>query len=248
MVRRSLLSLFFATVLFLAALPFGKASVPMVRSPQDPQPIMIENPPSDGNPNTSEFSGGYWVGGQQFGLNAYSVASDPYYVLTSDGGWEERVDYMYTDSEIRKPDGNTLSYSARQLDRPAGQDLLYITLGSVTLSFDLITEEVGPVSDSDLAWLEAWLVSQDGRTTQDASVALVQQGSQQPDNEALLTYYLVAVLLDSNPATQAARKIPDRMQKPVQMNRVSLSPSLGASSGLICECMLHTSHVTDGWH
>ncbi|MGI9067727.1 MAG: hypothetical protein ACR2HX_15180 [Pyrinomonadaceae bacterium] len=138
-------SLFTATVLLLVTLPFGKASVPTVRSPQDPQPIMIDNPPSDGNPNTSEFSGGYWVGGQYLGLNAYSVASDPYYVPTSDGGWEERVDYVYTDSEMRKPDGSSLSYSARQLDRPAGQDLLYITLGGVALSFDLTTEEVGPV-------------------------------------------------------------------------------------------------------
>lgn len=88
---------------------------------------MIENQPSDGNPNTGEFSGGYWTGGEYVGLNAFSVMSDPYYVPTSDGGWEERVDYHYTDSEIRKADGTSLSYSARQLDRPAGQDLLYIT-------------------------------------------------------------------------------------------------------------------------
>ncbi|MFN2493474.1 MAG: hypothetical protein ABR501_11395, partial [Pyrinomonadaceae bacterium] len=112
-------------------------------SAQNQGPMMEVTPVDDGNPNTSEFSGGYWTGGQYVGLDAYAVKSDPYYVPTSDGGWEEQVDYLYADSDMRRSDGSPLSYSVRELDRPSSQDLLYITLAGVTLTFDLNTEEVG---------------------------------------------------------------------------------------------------------
>lgn len=136
------LSLFLIMVLCLVVLPFGNTAVAATKGePQAQNPALEIGPIDDGNPYTYEFSGGYSAGGQYVGLDAYSVKSNPYYVPTSDGGWEEQVDYLYTDSDMSKSDGSALSYSVRELDRSAGQNMLYITLNGVTLPFDLNAQD-----------------------------------------------------------------------------------------------------------
>lgn len=224
-------SMFLIIILYVAALLSGNKAVAKTEakakaSPQDQQEMMIA-PVDDGNPNTSEFSGGYWTGGQYVGLDAYTVKSDPYYVPTSDGGWEERVDYLYTDSDMNKSDGSPLSYAVRELDRSVSQELLYITLSGVTLTFDLNAEgALGPVSDADLEQLNAWVVSQDGRAVQDTSIALVQQGNQQAEKEPFLNYYFVAMLVDTDPPVESASTIMGRRGKSLRATRTSLAPPL----------------------
>ncbi|HJQ34400.1 MAG TPA: hypothetical protein VJ866_19625 [Pyrinomonadaceae bacterium] len=105
--------------------------------------------PDDGNPYTDSFSGQYWSGGQYVNVDAYSVESDTYYAPTSDGGWEERVDFHYSDSDQIKGGGNTLAYATYELDRPSDYSIMNVTLGGVTLTYNLDTQEAYPVSDSD---------------------------------------------------------------------------------------------------
>jgi hypothetical protein len=220
----------FLIVLCVAALPLGNTAVAKATvSPRNQNPAPLE-PIDDGNPNTNEFHGGYWTRGQYVGLDAYSVKSDPYYVPTADGRWEERVDYLYTDSDMNKSDGSPLSYSVRELNRYAGQDMLYMTLGSVTLTFNLNTEEVGPVSDADLAWLNAWVVSADGLLVQDTSISLIQYGDTQTLAEPLLNYYFVAMAVDTNPPSESASKILDKRGKTARVSPALFTPARAATA------------------
>lgn len=209
-------SIFLAMTLCLAALPFGSTAVTQAQRDQ-----MIDIVPvDDGNPYTDEFSGGYWTGGQYVGLDAYSVTSDPYYVPMSDGSWEERVDYLYADGNMSKSDGSPLSYSVRELDRSVSQNLLYITLDGVTLTFNLNTGDEVSVSDADLELLNNWVVGQDGRLVQDTGNALIQQGNQL-EKETYLNYGLVAMLVDTNPPAETALKILDKGGKSLRSTRAS---------------------------
>lgn len=220
-------------LLCIAALPPGNtSSANATVRPQNQRPLAVE-PIDDGNPNTSEFSGSCWTGGQYVGLDAYSVRSDPYYVPTSDGGWEQRVDYLYTDSNMNKSDGSTLSYAVRELDRPAGQDMLHMTLGGVTLTFNLNTEEVGPISDAELAWLNSCVMGGDGQMVQDTSISLIQYGDTQTMAEPLLNYYFVAMAVDTNPPMESASKILDKRGKSARASHAAFAPARGATASPI---------------
>ena len=137
-------SIFLAVLLCVAALPLGNIAVTEAQSmPQDRQLIVVQRPADDDfNPYTDEFSGTYWMGGQYISTDAYSVETDTYYAPTPDGTWEEQVDFFYSDSEMTKSDGTTLTYAAYELDRPTNYNPLHITLGGVTLTYNLYTQEV----------------------------------------------------------------------------------------------------------
>jgi hypothetical protein len=224
MLRRGA-SVFLVMLLGVAASPSGNTVVTKAKSKPQDQLIMPERQVDDGNPNTGEFSGGYWTGGQRIGLDAYSVSSDPYYVPTADGGWEERVDYLYADSDMSKSDGSPLSYSVRELDRYNNQDMLYITLDGVTLPFDLNAGEAGPVSDADIALLNDWLAGQEGHLVEDTGIALVQQGSQQMGRDEWLNYCFVAMLVDTEPPAEAASRVLEKGGRAFRVARASFTPA-----------------------
>ena len=124
-----------------------------------------------------------------------------------EGDGDPGYSYFYSEGEMTKPDGTVLADAIYQYNSAASQNVVYITLHGVTLTFDLNADEVGPVSDSDLDQLNEWLATDDGHLVQQTGVALVQQGHQEPENEALLTYYLISLLVDIDSPTQAALKI-----------------------------------------
>jgi hypothetical protein len=76
-------------------------------------------------------------------------------------------------------------------------------MDGVTLTFDLNTQEPGAFSDADAETLNNWLATDDGRLLQDACVAVIDQGAQQIDPEALQNYYAVAMLVDTHPPPQS---------------------------------------------
>ncbi len=157
-------SIFLVAILCIAALPFGNAPVSQLKaSAQGQQAMMDVTPVDDGNPNTSEFSGAYWTGGQYVGLNAYSAESDPYYAPSTNGGWEERVDFAYVDSTINRSDGTSLLEATYELDRPYNGSQLHMTLGGVTVTFDLLSQDAYPLSDTDQARLQVWATSDEAR-------------------------------------------------------------------------------------
>jgi hypothetical protein len=78
---------------------------------------------------------------------------------------------------------------------------------------------VGPVSDEDLDRLNVWIVSDEGRLIQETAIALLQDEQQHPDNETLLIYCLVAMMLDTDPPAEAALKI-----RALTENRFAQSP------------------------
>ena len=87
---------------------------------------------------------------------------------------------------------------------------MYITLGGVTLTFDLNTQEAVPISDSDQQRLDAWAASEDATLVEDTSVAIINDGSQQANSEVLLNYYAVAMLVDNVPPSESALSFASR--------------------------------------
>lgn len=92
------------------------------------------------------------------------------------------------------------------------QNTLYLTLGGVTITCDLISEETAPISDAEQEQLEAWGASEEGNLVRDASVAIIQEGTPQSPSQLLLNYYAIALLVDSIPATASGPRL-DSSQK-----------------------------------
>jgi hypothetical protein len=124
-------------------------------------------------------------------------------------GGDPGYDYYYTQGEMTSSDGTVLVDATYQYDSADNQNLLQIILHGVPLTFNLNTNQFEPVSDSDLAQLENWLLSGDGHLVQEAGIAIIQQGYQQTDNEALLIYYLISLLVDYDNSSEAILTLPD---------------------------------------
>lgn len=179
--------------LCLAAVPAGNAAAAARRATQDDGPVLVP-PPEDNNPFTDGFHGGVWAGGQYVSLDMFSVESDTYYAPAPDGGWEERVDFYYANSDMSRSEGGPLSYAVYELDRPASHNLLRITLGGTTVTLDFATGQPHPISDADYARLNAWRDSDDARLTRAAGESLIQHGG--GDSDDLLAYYAIAMMVD----------------------------------------------------
>jgi hypothetical protein len=114
-------------------------------------------------------------------------------------------DYYYTQGEMSRSDGTVLINSIYQYQSATSQNVFTITLAGVTFSFNLATyEQTQPVSDAEIAQVEAWLNSDDGLLARQTGIALIEQGHQQPDNEALFVYYLAAMMIGEGSTTEAA--------------------------------------------
>lgn len=121
-------------------------------------------------------------------------------------------------------------------EQPEGRDILYMTLDGVTFTFDLYSQQVSGVSEADAAKVDAWLNTDDGMLVRQAGVALVEQGYQEPDNEALITYYVVAMTVGIDSTTQAVLKISDEREKSSRAHHASRlppNPSVG-TPGINC--------------
>ena len=184
-------------------------------------------PVEDGNPYTYEVGGNYWAGGQYVGVNAYSVESDTYYAPTADGGWEERVDFYYSDGEVRKTDGTHLTYAVYELDRAAARGLMHVTLGGVTLTFDLAAEQAHLPPQEQQAAIDAWVASGDGTLAQEAHGALLNQDGRQ---DVWVNHVITAMLLDPSPdgaSESALRKVKKRPVAYVNAFMSKLKPAVG---------------------
>lgn len=181
-------------ILCIVALPSGNV-VAKARGSQQQREQMEIMPEEDGNPYTDGFSGGYWAGGQYVSTDVYSVESDTYYAPTPDGTWEEQVDFYYSDSAMTKSDGTSLTYAVYELNRPTNYSLLHITLGGVTLTYNLYTEEAYPLPEEEQRRLEVWASSGEVVIAQNTSIALLDQ-SQAVDPKVMVGFVATAMQLD----------------------------------------------------
>lgn len=220
-------SLFLAVVLCLclAVLPFGNAAAVKTEIRIRSQGSALElsqtrvNRPDGGR--RLNLTGQHQAGKDRVNLRAVTVASKPPKAGGAIGGipgspnlpqpGEEEYrpveDYYYSYSEMSRSDGTLLVQATYEYEQPTNLNMLYINAGGVALSFDLNTEQPGPITASDLERLNQWLTSQDGILVQDTSVAIIEQGSQQADPELLMNYYAVAMMVDNNPPPETALKI-----------------------------------------
>jgi hypothetical protein len=66
-------------------------------------------------------------------------------------------DSYYSNSDMTKSDGTVMVQTTNELDQTAARDVLYFTIGGVTITFDLNTQQASPLSDADQQQLEAWV-------------------------------------------------------------------------------------------
>ncbi|HLL73852.1 MAG TPA: hypothetical protein VK421_01035 [Pyrinomonadaceae bacterium] len=111
--------------------------------------------------------------------------------------YDPGADYYHSYSEMSTSDGRPLAQAAYEYEEAANRSVLYITIGGVTLAFDLNTQEPSPISDADQERLNAWAQSEDAALVDQTSVAIIEQGGQQASTELLLNYYAVAMFVDS---------------------------------------------------
>lgn len=215
-------SILLATVLCLAVLPFGSAALvkPKAGTVSQESPLQLSQTKVD-LPNGGRMltlTGQYQIGARRVNLRSTVLATNPVQVLgpppiegRPDSAAQEEYrpeeDHYYSYSEMSRSEGTPLVQATYEFEASTDRSMLYITISGVTLSFNLNTEELGPVTDEDLERLNQWLTSDDGRLVQDTSVAIIQQGPQQGDPEPLKNYYAIAMLVDNNPPAETALKI-----------------------------------------
>jgi hypothetical protein len=144
-------------------------------------------------------------------MSGQRFAAAPQRPAPIEGDGDPGYDYYHSEGRMTKSDGTMLVDAIYHYDGASNQNAFYLTLGGVNFSFDLNTQQqLYPVSDAQVDQVEAWLNSSDGLLVRETGVALVQQGQQQPANEALLTYYLIAMIVGDNSTTQSALDIRSR--------------------------------------
>lgn len=153
------------------------------------------------------------------GVNRFApVIQDQLPVI--EGGGDPGYDYYYTEGEMTKSDGTTLVNSSYEYDQATSQNLFTITLAGVTFSADSNTYELTePVSDDQLQQVETWLNTDDGFLARQTGIALIQEGYQQPENEALLAYYLIALVIDASAEQAALRRATCELKSHHMMQR-----------------------------
>lgn len=108
----------------------------------------------------------------------------------------QELEYYYSDSEIVSSDGSQFAEAVYEFDPGRGLDRLDVTLGGVTMSFDLASQTMLPMSEEEQATLQQYAQSPDLRLVQDVSIALLQNQAQFTDQDLLFGYASVAMLVD----------------------------------------------------
>jgi hypothetical protein len=124
-----------------------------------------------------------------------------------EGGYDPGYDYYYSYSEMARPDGTVIANASYEYQASANLNNLYVTVGGVTLTFDLTTEEAAPISDAEQQQLDAWGASEDANTVRDTSIAIIDEGAQQSPSQLLLNYYAIALFVDTVPVTASGPRL-----------------------------------------
>jgi hypothetical protein len=213
-------SILLALVLCFAVLPFGNTSVANTKATTRSQGSALElsqtrvDLPDGGR--MLNLTGQYQVGSQRVNLRSVTIASklnggvtpsSPNMPEPGEQEYRPEEDYYYSYSEMSRSDGTPLAQATYEFEEPTDRSMLYITIGGVTLSFNVNTQELGPVTEADLERANQWLASEDGRLVQDTSVAIIEYGDPEANWELLLNFYSVAMLVDNNPPLESAKKL-----------------------------------------
>jgi hypothetical protein len=121
--------------------------------------------------------------------------------MPSEDQYSPDSNYYYSNSEMTKSDGTVLIETTYDYEQTTGRNVLHLIVGGVSITLDMDAQTFDEIPDSDYAQLQGWRSSDDGHLSEQTGVAIVQQGHQQSDNEALLTYYLSSYLMGSDSRT-----------------------------------------------
>lgn len=135
----------------------------------------------------------------------------------------EELDYYFSESEIIGFDGDTYAEARYEFIQDTNLSRLDMVFNGVTLSFDLITETMLPVSAEDEVKLQAYMQSQEFLTIQEVSLELLQNQDQFADPEFLLGFVAIAMLID--PAEDAP--IDGETAKVESPNKLKLGGAIG---------------------
>jgi hypothetical protein len=141
------------------------------------------------------------------------------------GDPESMNDYENSNSEMSGSDGTVMVATALEYNEDTSRSMFYVTLNGVQFSIDLNAhQEVVPVSEEDRAKVGQWLETEDGRLVRQAGIALIQQGANEPENEALLTYWLVAMMVGDDSSAQAALRLTNKRKPSPRSHHGSIRP------------------------
>jgi len=167
------------------------------------------------------------------------MVQDPY-----DPGYN----YYYAYSSMSRPDGTVVAQAVYEYQASGSQNTLYLTLGGVTVTCNLVTEEAAPVSEAEQQQLETWGASEDADMVRGASLAIIEEGPQQSPSQLLLNYYAIALYVDgvgitaSGPRLDGSRK--NSLHHAVSKMRSPLQPvSTSCSEGMIAPLLAVGSSI-----
>lgn len=180
----------------------------------------------DGSTITWNLTGHYQKAGRTLNLHAITVVpscqncginpglSPSQRTTLSDASDSE---HYYSESEMSSSDGTVEAQTVYQYDEQANRNTLSMTVDGVTFTTDIDTpQEIVPVSDADKDKVATWLSTDEGQLVVQAAVALADQGTQEPDNEALLTYFLLAMMVGDASTSQAILQLPTPTAKSIR--------------------------------
>jgi hypothetical protein len=141
------------------------------------------------------------------------------------------AEFYHNDSEMSRSDGTVMVEAAYQYDEASGRNTFSATLNGVTFNVDLDSQqEITPVSDADVDRVNAWLNTEEGQMVQQVGLAIIQEGQNQPENEALLTYYLVAMMVGDDSTTEAALRLPKQRKRSIRTHHASIGPDIRSAN------------------
>lgn len=195
-------------------------------------------------------------------VTRFAPQQEPAPVIQDDGG--PGYDYYYSNSDISNSSGSVMVAATYQFEEPTNRNVLYMTVGGVTITLDLNTLEMLPLTEVDQQRLEEWANTEEAALALDTLMAIVAQGWDQPI-EVLLNYYALAVLFETGSDSSArmqprgSRKVvlhhavrklknPDQvMSRPCSDQTMAFNPSGKANSSALKRTVALQGGQCCGW-
>jgi len=167
MLHRTAISFLLITLCVVGAPWHTRATRTDASLPVQDQPLTISTTEviQPGGGTVTNLTGRYQKGDRVVNLRAFTVKTEKSSIVgppspnspeaATEEGYQPNADYYYSDSEMTKSDGTVMVEAVYEYEQPTSRSVLYITLGGVTLTFDLNTQEAVPISDSDQQRLDA---------------------------------------------------------------------------------------------
>jgi hypothetical protein len=152
--------------------------------------------------------------------------------------YDPGYDYYYAYSGMSRPDGTVVAQAVYEYQTSGSQNTLYLTLGGVTLTCNLSTEEAAPISEAEQQQLEVWGASEDASLVRDTSVAIIDEGPQQSPSQLLLNYYAIALLVDTVPVTASGPRLDNSRKSSLHHAASKLSTPIEPVSARCSERMI----------